>query len=104
MLDQGTGLRILAEEVLADISPALASVFLKFAIHDFVHALDKLAALVAGEERVPIASPDDFDDVPSRASESRFQLLDDLTVAADRTIESLQIAVDDEYQVVETLA
>ena len=45
-----------------------------------------------------------LDDVPAGAAEDRFELLDDLAVAADRTVEPLQVAVDDEDQVVELLA
>ena len=37
-------------------------------------------------------------------SEGRLELLDDLAVAADGTVEALQVAVDDERQVVEPLA
>ena len=54
--------------------------------------------------RIPIAAPDHFDDVPSGAAEDRFQFLDDLAVAAHRAVEALQVAVDDENQVVESLA
>ena len=56
------------------------------------------------EEVVPPAAPDDLDDVPARAAEDRLELLDDLAVAAHRTVEPLQVAVDDEDQVVELLA
>ena len=42
--------------------------------------------------------------VPAGAAEDGFQLLNDLAVAADRTVEPLQVAVDDEDQVVELLA
>src|SRR4029077_16963052 len=47
---------------------------------------------------------DHLDDVPSRATENRFQFLDNLAVSAYRTVEALQVAVDDENQVVEPLA
>ena len=62
------------------------------------------ARLVLLEERIPVAAPDDFDDVPAGAAERAFQLLDDLAVAAHRAVEPLQVAVDDEDQVVELLA
>ena len=42
--------------------------------------------------------------VPAGAAEGGFQLLDDLAVAAHRAVEALQVAVDDEDQVVEPLA
>ena len=51
-----------------------------------------------------LRAPDHLDDVPAGAAEGRLELLDDLAVAADRTVEALQVAVDDEDQVVELLA
>src|SRR3712207_8353317 len=45
-----------------------------------------------------------FDDVPPRAAEDRLELLDDLPVAAHGAVEALQVAVDDEDEVVELLA
>ena len=42
--------------------------------------------------------------VPAGAAEVRLELLDDLAVAADRPVEALQVAVDDEGEVVELLA
>ena len=59
---------------------------------------------VAREQRVPIRAPQHLDDVPARAREQPFELLDDLAVAAHRSVEALQIAVDDEGQIVELLA
>ena len=52
----------------------------------------------------PVAAPDDFDDVPSGAPEGAFQLLDDLAVPANRPVEPLEVAVDDEDQIVESLS
>ena len=66
--------------------------------------LDEHAVDVAGEQLVPLAAPDDLDDVPAGAAEQRLELLDDLAVAAHRAVEALQVAVDDEGQVVEPLA
>src|SRR5205085_1068919 len=45
-----------------------------------------------------------LDDVPADAAELRLQLLHDLAVAAHRAVEALQVAVDNENQVVELLA
>ena len=52
---------------------------------------------------IPGSSPDHLDDVPSGAAEKRLEFLNDLAVAANRSIEALQIAVDDEDEVVEFL-
>ncbi len=49
-------------------------------------------------------APDDLDHVPAGAAEDALELLDDLAVAAHRAVESLQVAVDDEDQVVEGFA
>ena len=55
-------------------------------------------------QRVPVAAPDHLDHVPAGAAKIGFEFLDDLAVAAHRTVEALQIAVDDENQVVEMFA
>ena len=91
------------EEVLADVGAAGDAEFLELAVERVVHLLDEQPIDVAREQLVPFARPDDLDDVPARAAEDRLELLDDLAVAADRPIEPLEVAVDDEGQVVETL-
>ena len=60
--------------------------------------------LIAREQRIPARAPDDLDDVPARALIRGFELLNDLAVAAHGPVEALQIAVDDEDQIVEALA
>src|SRR5439155_21195159 len=104
VFDQLVYLGVLAEEVLADVAAALDRVALHLAVHDLAHALHEQAALVVGQQRVPVAAPDDLDAVPAGAAEDRLQLLDDLAVAAHRAVEPLQVAVDDEDEVVELLA
>ncbi len=96
--------RIRPEEVLADVRAAGDRELLELAVERLVHLLDEDAVDVAGEQVVPLAAPDDLDDVPAGAAEDRLELLDDLAVAADRAVEPLQVAVDDEGQVVEALA
>ena len=104
MLDHLQQARIGAKEVLAEVRAALDEVFLILTVGDFAHALDQQAVAVVLDQAVPIAAPDDFDHVPAGAAEDGFQFLDDLAVAAHRTVESLQVAVDDEDQVVEFFA
>ena len=96
--------RVGAEEVLADVGAALDRVGLELAVGGAVHLVDQHAVDVPGEQGVPLAAPDDLDDVPAGAAEDRLELLDDLAVAADRSVELLQVAVDDEREVVELLA
>ena len=104
VLDELAQPRVRPEEVLADVRPAGDRELLELAVERVVHLLDEDAVDVAREELVPLAAPDDLDDVPAGAAEDRLELLDDLAVAADRAVEPLQVAVDDEGQVVEALA
>ena len=91
-------------EVVADVGARIDGVPLVLPVHRLAHAADELPVAVAGEQRVPVASPDDLDGVPPRPPERRLELLDDLPVPAHRPVEPLQVAVDDEDQVVELLA
>ena len=104
VLDHVEQPRIAAEEVIPHVGPIFDGVFLILPVDDLSHALHQEALVVGREQRIPVAAPDDLDDVPARAAEDGFEFLDDLAVAADRTVEPLEIAIDDEYQVVELLA
>lgn len=90
--------------MLAEICAGFSAILLVLAVHDLAHALHEKPIGVFFEQGIPIAAPQNFDDVPSSAAKNRFQLLNNLAVASHRPIESLQIAVDDEDQVVELLA
>ncbi len=78
--------------------------FLILAVDHFAHALDEQAFGVAFEDRIPLAAPENFDDVPARAAEGGFEFLNDLAVAAHGTVEALKVAIDDENQIVELFA
>ena len=103
VLDQVEQLGVLAEEVLADVGAVLGLEVLVLAVDALLHALEQQPGLVRGQQRVPARPPDDLDDVPAGAAEDPLQLLDDLPVAAHRAVEALQVAVDDEDQVVQLL-
>ena len=92
------------EEMLAHIGAVLALEVLILAVDALFHALQQDARLVLGEQLVPAGAPHDLDHVPACAAKYAFELLDDLAVAAHRAVEPLQVAVDDEDQVVESLA
>ena len=92
------------EEVLADVGAVLRLERLVLAVDALHHPAHQDALLVAREQRIPVPAPDDLDHVPAGAAEVALELLDDLAVAAHRTVEALQVAVDDEDQVVEVLA
>ncbi|ABA48711.1 hypothetical protein BURPS1710b_2745 [Burkholderia pseudomallei 1710b] len=92
------------EEVLAHVRARLRLVRLILAVDGFHHPAHQRARLVAREQRIPAAAPDHLDHVPAGAAELRFELLDDLAVAAHRAVETLQVAVDHEHEVIELLA
>ena len=102
--DHGGELGILAEEVLTDIRAVLRLEVLILAVDHLFHALEQNAGRVGGDQLVPTRAPQHLDDVPAGAAEDALQLLDDLAVAAHRPVEALQVAVDDEHQIVEMLA
>ena len=104
VLDQLEQFGILAEEVLANVVAGHDDVLLILAVDDFPIRLTSRPFSSLAEQRIPVVAPDDFDDVPAGAAEDAFQLLNDLAVAAHRAVEPLQVAVDDEDQVVELLA
>ena len=104
MFDQLEQLGVLAEEVFADVTTGHRRVLLVLAVDDFIHAFGQQTGCVTSQQFVPIPAPDNLDHVPAGTVEDRFEFLNDLAVAADRTVESLQVAVDDEDQVVELLA
>ena len=102
--DHLTQARVGSEEVLACVVAVFHRVTLELAVDSGVHAIEQHAVLVLCEQFVPLGTPDHLDHVPARAAEHRFEFLNDLAVTAHRTVETLQVAVDDEDEVVELLA
>ena len=98
-LETGIG----TEEVLPDVRPGLGGVLLELAVHRRVHLVQQHPFHVLGQQVVPGAAPDHLDHVPARPPEEGLELLDHLAVAPHRTVESLEVAVDHEDQVVEVL-
>ncbi len=103
ILDHVRGAWVATEEVLAHVTARLRLVGLEVAVGGAVHEVTERSVGVVVDERVPLTTPDDLDDVPARAAEERLEFLDDLAVTAHRTVETLKVAVDDEREVVETV-
>ena len=91
-------------EVVPHVRARLDGVLLVLPVDRLAHPAHQQPVPVVGEQPVPVAPPDHLDGVPSRPAEGRLELLDDLPVPAHRPVEPLQVAVDDEDQVVELLA
>ena len=94
-------LGILAEKVFPGVGATAHLIRLILAVDGFFHPLAQDAGLVFGQQRIPAAAPNDLDDVPTGAPKCRFELLDDLAVAPNRPVQSLEIAVHHEDQVVQ---
>ena len=101
VLDHFLQLRIGAEEVLAGIGTAVLFVGLIFTVHALLHAAAQQPLVVFFQQRIPQPPPDHLDHVPPGAPEQAFQFLDDLAVAAHRTIQALQVTVDHEHQIIQ---
>src|ERR1700733_7168595 len=104
MLDHLEQPRIGTKEILPEVRSALDKVFLILSVGDLAHAADQQPIAIGLNQRIPIAAPDELDHIPSGAPENRFQLLNNFAVATNRTVQPLQVAVDDKNQVVEPLA
>ena len=96
--------RVLAKKMLAGKRAALGFEILVFAIDAFFHPLAQQPLVVACQQRVPARTPDDLDHIPAGAEKRRFQFLDNLAITPDRSVESLQVAVNNKYQVVQFFA
>ena len=92
------------EEMFAHICTVFGFVSLIVAVQTFFHAFAQDAVRIAFQQFVPTAAPDDFHYVPAGAGKVAFQFLNNFAVAADRTVQTLQVAVDDENQIVQTFA
>ena len=70
-------------------------------VQALVHPLLQYPFMISGQQRVPTATPDYFEYVPICAAKGAFQLLNDLAVASHRTIQTLQVAVHDQNQIIQ---
>src|SRR5262245_55524659 len=90
---QRCSFRILAEKFLAYEGSVFGFEGLVFSVNALFHALEQHAGVVASEQIIPAGAPDYLDYVPASATEGRFQLVDDLSVAAHRAIQPLKVAI-----------
>ncbi len=102
--DQLLDLRIAAEEVFDVVGAVVGAERLVLAVDRAAERAQEDVLRVAREEGVPLAAPQHLDHAPAGAAEKRFEFLDDLAVATHRPIEALQVAIDDERDVVELFA
>ncbi len=104
VVDHGGQGRIRPEEMATGIAARLHAIFLVVTINSRLHPSLEQAVMILGQQRIPVRSPDHLDHVPAGAAEGGFQFLDDLAVPANRSVKSLEVAVDDPGQVIKLLA
>ena len=92
------------EEVFANVCAVFGFISLVVTVQAFFHTFAQDAVFVFCQEAVPTATPDDFHNIPTGAGKVAFQFLNDFAVTAYWTVQTLQVTVDDEYQVVQTFA
>src|SRR5260370_10122406 len=90
--------------MLAHVRAGLDDKLLVFAVDKLAHALDEQAFRVALKNGIPLAAPQDLDNVPARAAEGGLEFLNDLAVAEDGTVEALPVAVHDGDRIMELFA
>ena len=96
--------RVLLEEMRQIVCPVSGAERLVLAIDRGCEAAQQCMVDISGEKGVPFRTPQNLNDVPAGSAKGHLQVLDDLAIAPHRSVKSLQIAVDDEGQVVEFLA
>ena len=102
--DHGGSLGILAEEILAYVVAALGFEILVFAVNTFFHYAPQQALAVFCQQRIPARTPDDLENIPAGTAKCCLEFLDNFAVAAYRSVQALQIAIDDENKIVEPFA
>ena len=96
-------LGVLAKKVLPHVGAIVGFKSLIVAVYGVHHQLAQVAFFVARQQRLPVAAPQQLDNVPACASELAFKLLDDFAVATHRAVQTLQIAIDHKNKVVQIL-
>jgi hypothetical protein len=102
--DELAHLRIAVEKIGEIISAVLGAERLVLTVDRLGETTQKMVIGVTREDHVPLGTPQDLDYVPACACKQAFELHHDLPVAAHRAIEALEIAVDDEGEIVQLLA
>ena len=99
--NQCCGFRIFTEEMLTNVCAIFGFEGLVVAVNSFVHQLDQFTAGVFTQQLIPTTAPHHFDYVPASTFEDTFQFVNDFAVTGDRAVQTLQVTVDDEDQVIQ---
>src|SRR3989304_2074169 len=95
---------ISTKEALTYILTSFDDVLLVLPINVFFHHFNQNAIVVLGKQWVPIVPPYNLDDIPSSATKNGFEFLDNFAIPTYWPVKSLQIAIDDENQIIQLLS
>src|SRR5487761_2170673 len=95
---------ISTEEMVTNVGAVFCLECLIVPVWSLIHQANECAFTVLGKKWIPLATPNDFDDVPSCAAKNRFEFLDDLSVSTNWSVKALQVAVNYKGQIVESVA
>ena len=95
---------VLAKKVVAVKAPVFGGEGLHLAVNRVGKCVGQCACEVTCKQAVPVAAPDQLDDVPAGPGKQFFQLVDDAAIAAHRAVQALQVAIDDPDHVVQAFA
>ena len=98
--DQLKSSRVSSKEVLPNELAIFGLIGLVITVWSLVHQLDQCTVGVLGQQAVPLSTPDDLDHIPASATEEALKFLNNLSVATNRTIKSLQVGVYNKCEVV----
>ncbi len=99
--NQRGSFRVFTEEVLTNVRAVFGFEGLIVAVNGFVHQLDQFTAGVFTQQLIPTTAPHHLDYVPASAFEDAFQFVDDFAVTGYRAVQTLQVTVDNEDQVIQ---
>ena len=97
-------LGVLAKEVIAVKPSILGGECLHLPVHGVGKGTHQRLLSVPREQAVPVTAPNEFDHIPASTAKEFFEFVNDASVAANRPIQALQIAIDHPYQVVQFFA
>ena len=100
----GLQARTLTKEMFAIERAIIRSKSLQLSVHRAIECINQFTVGITRKERIPIRAPQEFDHIPASATKQGFQFIDDVTIAAHRSIETLQVTVDNEDEVIEFFA
>src|SRR5699024_6671811 len=79
----------------------LSLVSLVVTVWGFIHDANEFTGVIGFQQWIPFTTPQDFDYIPTGTTEGSFKRLDDLAVTSDRPVETLQITVNSESEVIQ---